>query len=174
MKISRRFGLLLAFLCLVAPWNAAADRVSNVDAVGIVETDRGTRLKLAGIEIPVEARALLSVLLDGKELEYNREPALPPDSQTGAIPVYLFVKTRQISVPLDNRSKLSQSKVLVNEMLLSLGAAQVVKQEVFKLKSRFLETQERARANGAGIWSYELSSLPGNLPRGDKQKENGL
>ncbi len=73
------------------------------------------------------------------------------------MPVYLYVTTSEISLPVGSQAKPREKKVMVNQLMLTTGAARVNEKLSFKWKERFAKIEADARQKGEGIWSYSRS-----------------
>lgn len=133
---------------------AFAERVRTVRKDGILELDTGAKVQLAGLEIPPETGPLLVVLLAGKDVQLEKEslPASAPENEAHL--VYLYVKTSEVELPSKTGFDPKEKKVMVNQLLIAMGAARVDESLTFKWKERFAKIQAIAREKGEGIWSY--------------------
>lgn len=115
----------------------------------------GKEVRFAGIFIPSESYPLLSVIISGKELdfepEYSEDYRGPESAEAG----YFFVQTFEMDFPFKPESQPKETKVMVNELLVSMGLARVDREKQFKHREDFLKIEAEARDRGMGIWSYE-------------------
>lgn len=150
MQKKLHFFVAAVVLVLCAGGPLYAEQVVSADAENQFVLASGQKVKLAGLQIPEESAALISVLLAGKEVRVRED-----DMQGGAGRVYMYVDTDELAVPFLDDLQQKKRKVVVNELLLAMGAAYVDETQEFEMKDRFLEIQNEARVAGKGIWSYE-------------------
>lgn len=146
--------IAVLFLCFfIASPPARAERVTALKEGGVMQLDTGRTVKLAGLEIPPESLAVLSILLGGRDIEvaFEKDAA----SEGGPEPVYIFVKTDQITKPETSDKDQSGQRVMVNEFLLGIGAAKLIPGMTGKYTQDFERAQEDAKKKGYGVWSYE-------------------
>lgn len=127
-----------------------AEQVVSAEAENQFVLADGRKIRMAGLQIPSESGALISVLLAGKEVQLQEEDAPGLEGR-----VYIEVDTDELPFPFADELHQKKRKVVVNELLLAMGAAYVDETQDFKMKDRFLEIQNEARTAGKGIWSYE-------------------
>jgi len=130
-----------------------AEHVTSLDREGGMSLDNGMVVRLAGLEFPEESLRLFSVLLAGKEVHVEMDSLAVPESQP--VPVYLYVNTSEIELPFPQGLIPHESKVMVNELFLRLGAARVAAAPAFDREDSFRMLESEARSKGKGIWSYE-------------------
>ena len=130
-----------------------AAQAKSIKASGILEMKDGQQVRLAGLVIPEESLSTLSVLLSGKNVNFeqdskNKDATKP---KTG----YLYVKTKELDFPFKAEARPRESTVMVNRLLITLGLARVDLEQEFKRREDFLKLETEARNKGRGIWSYE-------------------
>lgn len=154
----RRLFFILLFSFFSFP--ALALQVKAFQPKGVLLLDNGEQASLAGITIPEESLALLSVILSQKDLEFEFENS--DDYKSDELPKagYFFVKTIEMDFPFKPEDKPRESTVMVNKLLLSLGLARVDAAKKFKHRDKFLEIEAEAKARGMGVWSYEQIPAP--------------
>lgn len=145
------FLLGLIFVLMGVP--AYAEKVSAVHPEGNIQLDDGRIVSLAGVELVPESVNLLKVLLEGKKVSVRPAPDLIL-GVAGSSPVYLYTHTAEIRIPLPQSWKIHEQEVMVNELVLGLGAGRVIEDTGFSKRKDFLRIQEGARARGEGVWSY--------------------
>ena len=147
--------LILAFLTVQFSPAAYPETVRAIFEDGQLELEDGRRVQLAGILPPPEGLRMLPVLLAGQEVDLEHDSALQKAVGEGQpLPVYMYVMTSEISLPHGLKGESRKKKVMVNEIMLAIGAAQVDGKLSFKWKKRFSEIEAEARKKGEGIWSY--------------------
>ncbi|HTL48733.1 MAG TPA: hypothetical protein VL688_11805 [Verrucomicrobiae bacterium] len=152
--------VLVVFLSVVPRlW---AEKVSSIHPDGSLALDNGQTVQLAGLELPEETLRLLPILLGGKDIEVRPDTA-PAE---GPVPAYLFVNTSEIDMPFADKFKTREKKVMVNELLLFLGAAKVDRSKPCQELDGFLRLEDEAKKKAQGIWSYEenFSQAPVSPP----------
>ena len=159
MKCLLRFTGRIFFTGIVAVYfsgiaNALADRVKIIHEDGTLELASGDHVRFAGIELAPEALNVLKSLLADKDVELEFDTDLARTEAKPEKPAYLFVKNRE----MDWKPGPAVSRdihVMINQLLIEMGAARVDLTRPFKYKNRFLESQNTAKTRGEGIWSYE-------------------
>jgi len=135
---------------------ASAEKVMSAEPDNIFLLEEGRPVRLAGLIIPEESANLISILLAGKEIKLRVDGILgDKDDHLHPHPVYIYVDTSELSFPFADAANTHQQKVVVNELLLGMGAAYVDQKLEFEMKERFLEIEAEAKLLGKGIWSYE-------------------
>ncbi|MBU3758793.1 MAG: hypothetical protein FGM27_02560 [Candidatus Omnitrophica bacterium] len=134
-------------------------RVKSLEKDGSLRSEAGERMRLAGIELPEESIALLSVLLGGKDIEVTPDTKLSAGGNPETNPVYLSVSMAEIDVPFAQAVPARERKIMINELLLALGAARLQRDADFDFKESFAQRESEAREKGLGIWSYESEPL---------------
>jgi hypothetical protein len=141
---------------------AQAAQVKSIKPTGALELENGQIAQFAGLIIPQESFSILSVLVSGKDLEFERESSedYPKDapSESG----YFYVQTFEMDFPFKPNDPPRETKVMVNQLLISMGLARVDAEKNFKHREKFLKIEAEARSRGMGIWSYE--AIPPQLP----------
>lgn len=135
---------------------AEAARVAGIEKDASLKLDNGKKILLAGIELPEESMPLLGVLVGGKDIEFSGDSAsaeLPPDA---VAPSYLYVNTSEIELPFAQAVAAREKKIMINELLVAIGAARVLRNLEFEHKAAFIELEDKARLDGQGLWSYEV------------------
>ena len=151
---------MCVLLLLQNPHYAFAERIKAILEDGGLQLESGDRIILEGIQLAPEAIPILSILVLQKEveLEYEFSPSKGLNTDKDLPAAYLFVKTSELDFPFNKQAAgMRKKRVMVNELLLKLGAARVAKDAVFKSKEGFTQLESVARKKGEGIWSYELS-----------------
>lgn len=164
MLVSRmNFPVLTAsfflFIYFLFPLSAFPAHAKGIKPSGNLELQDGQEISFAGLIIPVESFSLLSVIISGKELELELERSENYRSAQGLKAAYFYVQTFEMDFPFQPESKPRQTKVMVNELLVSMGLARVDAENSFKHREKFLEIQKEAKSRGMGIWSYETPAL---------------
>lgn len=142
-------SLLSFFLFLPSGFSA---KIISIDRNGELRLENGERVRLAGLELPSETLPILRILLAGQEVRIEKEKGKEGESVP---PVYLFVSARILNLPFLAGDNPAEKEILLNQFLLSLGAARVAPLAQFSKRKTFLEIEARARTAGKGIWSYE-------------------
>lgn len=154
----RRLCLLMvlpiAFMALMRM--GRAEQVQSIAEDCTMKLQNGQLVVLAGIRIAPEAKPSLLTLLGSKEVEVEYEPVLQPQLPSDIKPVYLYVKTSEVDFPFKT-GEVRESRVMVNQLLLALGAARVNPSMSFPQKDEFLKAEATARERGEGIWSYQTA-----------------
>ncbi|MCM8776245.1 MAG: thermonuclease family protein [Candidatus Omnitrophica bacterium] len=155
---AQRFTIILFSLWVIGSQGAsgASDRVHSLSGDGSLELESGQKVSLAGIRLAPEAMRILPALLSGKDIEIEFDPSLERDGTTGLQPAFVYVKTQELTFPFSHDLPPTEKQVMLNEILLSMGAARVDTSVPFKRKAQFVEIEMQAKAKGEGIWSYEL------------------
>ncbi|MBI3313848.1 MAG: thermonuclease family protein [Candidatus Omnitrophica bacterium] len=133
-------------------------QVHKISDEGLIVLKSGTELRLAGLVLTPESFPILQSLLVHKQhvsLEYEKSPM----NDSLAKPVYVYAETAEAEMPLKPDVHPRKKKILVNALLLSLGAARVDTRQNFKKKKDFIQLEAKARTEGQGIWSYD-SAVP--------------
>ncbi|MBI3306226.1 MAG: thermonuclease family protein [Candidatus Omnitrophica bacterium] len=156
------FFLHAASGVVVPPVLAANDSVDAITENGTVILNSGLKIQLAGLSVPPESIPILNSLLRRREVQIKYDKSLNSGDAETPKSAYVFVETRQSSMPIKERSGPRKKRVMVNELLLSMGAARVSENLVFKKKKDFLEIEKIAQTKGEGIWSYET---PGEMKK---------
>lgn len=161
-RTAARLFVLLVFFCAGAA-SLQAERVTSLSLDGVLELESGKKVILAGVELPVESFSLLTVLLSGKNVEVEAAVEGPVN---GPVPVYMYVQTSQVDLPNPADGKPEEEKVMINELLIKLGAAKVSGVPGGKHFDVFKKAEDKARESGQGIWSYEEALLRESSPVG--------
>lgn len=114
---------------------------------------------------------MLHSLLQNKIVQIKYENSLLQAASHSPKPAYVFVETKEAAMPLKRGAAVRKKRVMVNELLISLGAAKVAGGTNFKKRKDFLKLETKARTEGAGIWSYESHVLL--LSTGDQKEKMG-
>jgi endonuclease YncB( thermonuclease family) len=152
---SWRIGFLLFAAVCILPNLLLADQVKALESSGIIQFADGSRVVLAGVTVPPESVRLLSVIVSGKEIEWEQESSKDYLKTADPKYAYLYVKTFEMDFPFTPGARPKETKVMINELLLSLGLARVDGDKEFKHREKFLKIESQARTQGQGIWSYE-------------------
>lgn len=144
------FLFILSLFQLPFENNLQAANVKIIHEDGTLELQSGEKINLAGIELAPESLRLLPPLLAGREvdIEYVHHPGIPTKTLA-----YLYVTTPIAHLPLASQTKPEEKKIMINEFLISIGAAKTSKLEG-KHKDRFEKIEAEAQRSGQGIWSY--------------------
>ena len=145
------FVLFLFFL----PVLGYALQVKKLLPSGRMMLDDGKEIRLAGILSESEAQSTLSVILAGKDIKIEEEKAVSDPTHSGARYCYVYVNSLELELPFRPNQSPRESKMMVNEILISQGLAKVDTSQDFKHKQHFLELEALTRAKGSGLWSYE-------------------
>ena len=151
------FLLFFIFSLFLNSTPSFADSVRSVSAEGLIETVKDKRYLLAGIELVPEGYPILLTLLAGQDISVQKAPDLDA-LEAEAKYAYIYVKVRETMLPAEIRFEFRENRVMVNELLVSFGAARVMEAD-FKRKPRFLELEDLARLKGEGLWSYSQIEL---------------
>lgn len=135
---------------------AETARVAEIEKDSALKLDNGKKIILAGIELPEESMSLLGVLVGGKDVEYASDPKTAEPSPTAVSPSYLYVNTSEIELPFAQAVAAREKKIMINELLVAIGAARVLRNLDFEHKASFIELEDKARRDGQGLWSYEV------------------
>ncbi len=95
---------------------------------------------------------VLTTLIAHKDLSFEPEGSL---TEAGRQSGYLYVNAFEIDFPFHPQGHPREKRLMVNQLLIELGAARVDTGKVFKYKNDFLKAEEKARLLGAGVWSFE-------------------
>ena len=148
-------ALVLSAVIFHPPVLAASPKVKTIRSGGVMELDNGQRVTLAGIRLSSEALRLLPALVAGRGVDLEYDSLLPAPPTPEPRPVYAYVKAAEIDFPFSANRSPHEKNIMVNELLIMTGAAEVEAPLAFKWKDRFLAAQAEARRKGEGIWSYE-------------------
>jgi len=151
--------LFLFFVILTCSHPVYADRVRVIHADGTLELENGKRVRFAGIEMMPETIRLLPVLVADRELKIVTNRKEDSLRLTEPIPAYIFVKMVEMDMPITAKTRRNVKEILLNELLLSIGAARVQEDVLPKWRDDFREAEEMARETGAGVWSYGEAKL---------------
>ena len=152
--LSRSFWIL-SLLFYFSGAFVFAQQVHAIKSAGVLDLDNGEQITLAGLQIPEESLQSLSVILTKKEISYDEEDAGKTPNQGASKSVYLYVNSKELDFPFKPGAEPRTKKIMVNELLLSLGLARVDSAKLFKRKQAFLALEADANRRGMGIWSYE-------------------
>lgn len=151
--------MLTVSACLLFYPPLRAEEVVSFKADGVLTLNDGSLVRLAGVELPPESASLLAVLLGGKQVEIEKVES--EITGTEPLPVYVYVQTSEIPQPHPADIKAREKRIMINELLLRLGAARMLESESGKHREDFESAQTEAKNGGQGIWSYEEPYLPG-------------
>ncbi len=166
----------LFFLAAACPSLLYAEKIQSVDDSGNLVLENGERIVLGGIECSEEGRGDLAFLTVGKDarLEDFESPgpaavSAVPKGDLSVKPIrksYVYVRQAGLMLPYVPNKSPDVLEVMVNEVLLSLGAAQLRAGEDHPNLSQFQALEAEAKKTGQGIWSYEpqKSKKKGALP----------
>lgn len=153
--IRGRIAASLLVLFCIAPGRVWGEQVAEVRPDGVIEFESGRKVVLAGIRLAPEAESLLQVLIQGKVVEVKYDKSFLRSNLNDPDPVYLYVETSEIQFPFKQNLRSEEKRVMVNQLLISFGAAQVDRALSFKYREKFEAAQKGARLRGEGIWSYD-------------------
>jgi endonuclease YncB( thermonuclease family) len=167
LNFLRHLVHLSVLLLLLYP-AAFAEMIKKVDRAGILTLADGKQVHLAGIELSEEGPELIALILSGKEAEIETESASASNSLTDEIiPAYVYVDAESIPFPFDPAGQRNVSRVMVNELLLQLGAATLDAADTGSHHDAFARIEDEAKRKGHGVWSYEpfhKSKKAGGVP----------
>ena len=143
-------GVIVFFF---AASNLLALQAKKIDSRGTIFLDDNRKISLAGIELSPDFFSILSIILAGRDISFQKDAVLPA-SESGVIPGYVTVDTSEIDLPFEPNVQ-HKRHVMINEFLISLGIAKVATALDFKRKVSFLELEQSAKERGSGLWSYE-------------------
>ncbi len=136
-----------------------ADSLLSINDKNQITLKSGKKIALKGIELAPESQTVLDVLISGKELDFEEDGLASQGSgglENEFKPVYLYVTTSQALLPVLPGKPNEISRIMVNEWLLRVGAAQIKMNELSAEKAmEFQKIQDQAKNEGQGIWSYE-------------------
>lgn len=162
----RAAGILAAlfFSAALIPSLLASEssKVKSIEKNAVLRLENGALVRLAGLELPDESVPLLGVLLGGKEVEVAADTRGQEPSQDAPKASYLYVNTSEIDVPFAEAVPAREKKIMINELLVAIGAARVLHHAEFDQKEMFLKLEDKARQDGQGLWSYEV--IPADAP----------
>ena len=136
---SRFFTSAVLFILLftLRALPAYAEHVKAVRPDGALELDNASVIKLAGIQLQPESLAVVSTLLAGKDVQVEYEPAIKSENEPGVAQAYIYVDSNELDMPFKKDTSPRQVRVMINELLLSTGAARTETAADFKFKSHF-------------------------------------
>jgi hypothetical protein len=143
------FFIFLLFSFAVSSY---AQRATQVLPSGMIRLDDGKTVALAGIIPSEEAIAVISIMLAGKDISFEKEasekyvPAVP-----GAEAGYLYLESKEIDFPFNPKSGPREKKWMLNRFLLTLGMASAESDKEFKYKEDFIKEEALARQKGEFI-----------------------
>jgi hypothetical protein len=152
-------SLLFIFLLFAVPIHAFAEKIKSLKSDGsfVLDNKDQESVRLAGLALAEESLPLVATLLAGKEVDISEDKNLAKESPEKIKPVYLYVKTKELDLPFELADKPRESKIMVNELLILMGAARLDEERPFKERELFLKAESRAKERGEGIWSYDPS-----------------
>ncbi|MDP3921373.1 MAG: thermonuclease family protein [Candidatus Omnitrophota bacterium] len=154
MRSTQLLLVLLSFN-LIPNGYALAEQVVRVSEEGILVLGTDESVMLAGVQLSPETIRMLPALLAGKDVTVKRDDELSETDSFAATPVYLYIDANEINFPFEPGGKYKTTRMMINEWLLSIGAARVPRRYVFEKRNEFLKVQEEAKNRADGIWSYE-------------------
>jgi len=146
---------VVIFLSCLTSLLASADRVKLIRPDGSLVLEDGDHVVLTGIELSPEAHRILPILVAEKDVKIDLDPYIKKQRLGGPMSVYLYLETEEIKAPYDPASEPRQKKIMLNKLLITMGAARVQEGLDFRLKDEFMDLQIEAKIRGQGIWSYE-------------------
>lgn len=150
---TRLFLLLLAAFFLL-PAVLFAELVTEVSEGGELTLESGKRVSLVGITLDEEGLSVLRVLVRKKDVKLQLIAQKKSTEQEAA---YVYLQAKSLPFPFRQGEAPGENEVLVNELLVKLGAAKVDTAQDFSRKAKFLKVQAEAEKKGLGVWSYEVS-----------------
>lgn len=145
--------LFLGWLFLF-PTALFAELVADVDEGGVLTLESGKRVSLVGVTFDEEGVSVLRVLVRKKDVNLQLIARPKPVAQEAA---YVYLQAKSMPFPFRQGEAPGEQEVLVNELLVKLGAAKVDVSQEFSRKAKFLKIQAEAEKKGLGVWSYEVS-----------------
>ena len=141
-------------MCVSAgfPGLLLAEVVKEVAADGALVLENGQRVVLAGVSLDAEGVSVLRALVQNQDLSFRD---VAPSAAGTKVPVYGYLRTKSLKFPPKRDAASMEEEVMINEFLISQGAARVAEESAFAEKDHFLKVQEQAKQKGEGIWSYE-------------------
>ena len=157
LSLSSRSVLVFLVLFLAGAGSSLtyAERVKGIRKAGILELSDGRLVRLGGIELAPESGRLLPAFLAGRDVDVQYDEAWP-EVPGAARAAYLYVVTRGMKLPFAPNAPPKKNRVLLNAMMLALGAGRVEQGGDFKQRGLFLRAEAEAREKGEGIWSYNF------------------
>ncbi len=131
-----------------------AELVSDVDDGGVLTLESGKRVSLVGVTFDEEGVSVLRVLVRKKDVNLQLIARSTSAAQEAA---YVYLQSKSMPFPFRQGEAPGEQEVLVNELLVKLGAAKVDVAQDFSRKAKFLKVQAEAEKKGLGVWSYEVS-----------------
>jgi len=104
------------------------------------------------VRLDAEGVSVLKVLAQRQDLKIRQDTSIT--SENGS-PAYAYIRAKFLKLPFKVNTASDEEEVMLNEFLISQGAARVVEEQLFTEKDHFLKIQEQAKKKGEGIWSYE-------------------
>lgn len=138
---------------------AETARVAGIEKDASLKLDNGKKIQLAGVELPEESMPLLGILVGGKDVEIAADSKAGEPAADALIPAYLYVQTSEIELPFAQAVAAREKKIMINELLVAIGAARVLRNLDFEHKTAFIELEDKARLDGQGLWSYEVTPV---------------
>lgn len=134
-------------------------RATQVLPSGLIRLDDGRNVSLAGIKLNEEAINVISIMLSGHEIGFEKEsaPQYAP-SVAGTEPGYIYLEAKEISFPFNPKSNPKESKWMLNKFLLTLGMASAETDKDFKHKEDFVKEETLARQKGEFIESGAMAT----------------
>lgn len=151
-KMSGTVVLLFAFSIFFFSGLLHAAVVEEIGPDGALILEDGKKLSLAGVQMDEEGISVLRVLAHKQDVRSEILQTVRDDR--GGECAYVYLNTKSIKVPFKTSAVTGQKEVMLNEFLISLGAAKVNEAQEFSKKSMFLKAQEEAKKKGEGVWSY--------------------
>lgn len=145
--------LLLPGLCLFSSV-LRAEIVKEVGTDGTLTLESGKQVVLVGIQMDTEGVSVLRVLARKQDLQLKLIANPVPGAKEFA---YAYLKAKYLKFPAKPNEIPDEQEILINELLVEIGAAKVAETQDFGQKAKFLKVQEEARKKGEGVWSYEVS-----------------
>lgn len=153
----------MLFMLSIPPF-LSAEKITEVNDEGALVLANGGQVMLAGVECSEEGRGELAFLAEGKDARIevldpaaksSSEDSLKDDGGGAPQQAYVFVRQAGLMLPYIPSKSPEIQEVMLNEILLSLGAAKVRGGENHPRGVHFKELETQAQKSGQGIWSYE-------------------
>lgn len=142
-------ALCITVSCFVT--SVSAEQVADIliEESSLV-LDNQTKVRLAGIKLPSESRSALATLVNGKDIEINYLDPVKPGDSRGLV----YVTAYEMPMPFPQGQRPNSSRILLNEVLIELGLAQVNEEPGIPF-AEWQQAEMMAKARGDGLWSYE-------------------
>ena len=153
-----RFGLwglaIFSVSLFVYASVVSAEVVTDVGQDGTLTLESGKQVALAGVQMDAEGVSVLRVLAQKQDLRFQLLANSSPGAKESA---YVYLQAKYLRFPVKPEGIPDEQEILLNEFLVSVGAAKVVESQDFSRKAQLLKAQAEAKRKGEGVWSYEPS-----------------